>query len=183
MAFFTKRTVQRIRVPLGFIFAAVFLIFAVPTPLTIAIGAGVSIVGLLIRAWASGHIRKAATLAVSGPYAFTRNPLYVGSLLMGLGFTVAAGVWWLAVLFVVLFIGIYLPVMRVEQDDMVTIFGQEFEEYRANVPMLIPRLTPWKSSSEKFDIGLYLQYREYRAALGVAGAIGVLAAKAYFFGG
>lgn len=181
MAYFNKRTVQRIRVPLGFIFAAVFLIFARPTPLTLAVGLGISIVGLLIRAWASGHIRKAAKLAVSGPYAYTRNPLYVGSLLMGVGFTVAGGVWWLALLFVVLFIGIYLPVMRVEQDDMARIFGDEFEEYRANVPMLIPRLTPWKNSSGKFDITLYLQYREYRAAMGVAAALGILAAKAYFF--
>lgn len=177
---FDKRTVQRIRVPLGFAFAAVFLYFARPTIMTLAIGGGIAVIGVLIRAWASGHIRKAATLAVSGPYAYTRNPLYVGSLIMGIGFSTAAGVWWLAVLFSVLFIGIYLPVMRVEAEDMRRVFGAEFDEYERSVPMLIPRITRWRKSDVKFDFSLYLQYREYRAAIGVALAIGVLAAKAYF---
>jgi protein-S-isoprenylcysteine O-methyltransferase Ste14 len=177
-----KRTLQRIRIPLGFAFAAVFLIFARPTALTLLIGGAIAIVGLAIRAWASGHIRKASVLAVSGPYAHTRNPLYLGSLILGLGFTVAAGVWWLALLFVALFIGIYLPVMRVEADDMRRIFGEEYEVYAQNVPVLIPRITPWKHADTRFDYRLYLQYREYRAAIGAAAAIVVLTAKAYFLG-
>ena len=182
MVKFDKRFVQRLRVPLGFVFAIVFLVFARPTPLTLAIGGGVAVIGLAIRAWASGHIRKAKQLAVSGPYGYTRNPLYVGSFVMGVGFTVAAGVWWLALLFCVLFIGIYLPVMRVEAQDMHSIFGDEFDEYERNVPLLIPRFTAWKKESAKFDFQLYLQYREYRAALGVFLALGVLVAKVYFFG-
>ena len=177
---FDKRTLQRVRVPLGFVFAIVFILFAKPTWMSLAIGSVVAVIGVLIRAWASGHIRKAKELAVSGPYAHTRNPLYVGSLLMGIGFTLAAGVWWLAVLFCVLFIGIYLPVMRVEAEDIRRIFGEEFDEYERNVPMLIPRITPWKSSNTAFDFELYLQYREYRAALGVALALAVLGAKVYF---
>lgn len=177
---FNKRTLQRIRVPLGFIFAAVFIVFAKPTVLSLAVGSAVAAVGVLIRAWASGHIRKAKELAVSGPYAHTRNPLYVGSLLMGVGFTLAAGVWWLAIIFCVLFIGIYLPVMRVEAEDIRRIFGEEFDEYERNVPMLIPRITPWKTTGIAFDFQLYLQYREYRAAIGVAIAIAVLVAKPYF---
>ena len=177
---FDKRFIQRIRVPLGFIFAIVFIAFARPSVVTLAVGTGVAVIGLLIRAWASGHIRKARELAISGPYAYTRNPLYVGSFLMGVGFTVAGGVWWLALLFSGLYIGIYLPVMRVEMDDIRTIFGSEFDEYSRNVPMLIPRATAWKRTGTKFDFQLYLQYREYRAALGVFLAIGVLAAKAYF---
>jgi protein-S-isoprenylcysteine O-methyltransferase Ste14 len=177
-----KRTIQRIRVPLGFIFAVIFLVFARPTWLTIGVGSGIALIGVIIRAWASGHIRKARELAISGPYAYTRNPLYLGSFLMGVGFTVAGGVWWLALLFSGLFIGIYLPVMRVEMDDIRRIFGAEFDEYAEHVPMLIPRITPWKKAGAKFDFQLYLQYREYRAALGVFFAIGVLAAKAYFLG-
>ncbi len=177
---FDKRFVQRIRVPLGFIFAVVFLIFARPTAVTLAVGTLVAVIGLGVRAWASGHIRKAKELAISGPYAYTRNPLYLGSFLMGVGFTVAGGVWWLALLFSGLFLGIYLPVMRVEMDDIRRIFDGEFDEYARNVPMLIPRFTVWKRTGTKFDFQLYLQYREYRAALGVFLAIGVLAAKAYF---
>lgn len=177
---FDKRFLQRIRIPLGFVFAAVFLVFAKPTAISLAIGAVLAFVGLLIRGWASGHIRKAQTLAVTGPYAYTRNPLYVGSFILGVGFTVAAGVWWLALIFAALFAGIYLPVMRVETEDIRRIFGGDFDEYEQNVPLLIPRITPWRKSDEQFDFQLYLRYREYRAAVGAIIAIGVLAAKAYF---
>ena len=177
-----KRTLQRIRVPLGFLFAAVFVIFAQPTGLTLAIGGVLVVVGLLIRAWSTGHIHKAEKLAVSGPYAYTRNPLYLGSFIIGAGFSVAAGVWWLGLLFFALFIGIYLPVMRVEADDMRRIFGADFEDYQRNVPLFVPRLGAWKRSSIGFDSKLYLRYREYQAAMGAVAAMGILAAKAFYFG-
>ena len=182
MAQLDKRTLQRIRVPLGFIFAAVFVVFARPNVLTLSVGSGIAVVGLLIRAWASGHIRKAEQLAVSGPYGFTRNPLYLGSFVLGVGFTVAAGVWWLALVFCALFIGIYLPVMRVEAEDMRNIFGGGFDEYERNVPLFLPRPTAVKQADTRFDVALYLRYREYQAAIGAAVAMGILAAKAYFLG-
>ena len=175
-----KRTLQRLRVPLGFLFAAVFLYFARPTLLTIGIGSVIAIIGLAIRAWSSGHIRKAETLAISGPYAYTRNPLYLGSFLMGVGFTVASGVWWLALIFAILFLGIYFPVMRVEAEDIRRVFGKDFDEYERNVPLFFPRFTVWRRTGIAFDSSLYLRYREYRAAIGVAAAIGILAAKALF---
>ncbi len=118
-----KRLLQRLRVPLGFLFGIVFLVFAKPEPLTLTIGGLVAVIGLLIRAWASGHIRKNQNLAVSGSYAYTRNPLYLGSFILGLGFVVASGVWWLSLIFIALFLGIYLPVMRVEAKDLIEIFG------------------------------------------------------------
>lgn len=182
MAIDGKRLVQRSRVPAGLVFGIVFLIFARPQAITLAVGAVIAVIGLLLRGWAAGHIRKQLVLAVSGPYAFTRNPLYLGSFLMGVGFTVAAGVWWLAVLFAVLFLGIYLPVMRVEEAEVRGHFDTDFEEYARNVPLFVPGVKPWISLGGKFDFQLYLRYREYRAAIGVAAALGVLAAKAYFFG-
>jgi protein-S-isoprenylcysteine O-methyltransferase Ste14 len=175
--------IQRWRVPLGFLSAAVFLFFARPTPIALAAGAGVSVLGLVIRAWASGHIRKNAELATSGPYAFTRNPLYFGSFLLGLGFTVASGRWLLALLFAALFIGIYLPVMRVEASTMAQLFGGEFETYRRAVPLFFPRLTPYRhgdSAAVRFDGALYLRYREYRAALGLIIAWGLLLIKSLY---
>lgn len=178
---FDKRFLQRLRVPLGFLFAIVFLIFAEPTVRTLTIGGSVAVLGLAIRAWASGHIQKARVLAVSGPYAYTRNPLYLGSFILGVGFTIAAGVWWLALIFCALSIGIYLPVMRVETEDIRRIFGESFDEYERDVPIFIPRFTRWKNGREKFDFQLYLRYREYRAALGAGLAIGLLAIKAYFW--
>jgi protein-S-isoprenylcysteine O-methyltransferase Ste14 len=177
-----KRTLQRIRVPLGFLFAVIFLVFARPDRTTLAVGAVIVLVGLLVRAWSAGHIRKAEQLAVSGPYAYTRNPLYLGSFIMGLGFTVAAGVWWLALAFCALFIGIYLPVMRVEAADMRSIFGKGFTEYERNVPLFFPRLTVWQSTPAEFDSQLYLRYREYQAAIGAVVALALLTVKAYFLG-
>jgi protein-S-isoprenylcysteine O-methyltransferase Ste14 len=174
--------IQRWRVPLGFLSAALFVLFARPRPATLAAGAAVSLVGVLLRAWASGHIRKNDALAVSGPYAYTRNPLYLGSFILGLGFTIGAGRWWLGVLFAALFLGIYLPVMRVESATLAQLFGQSFQEYAAAVPLFVPRVTPYQSGQARigFDRSLYIRYREYRAPLGLFIAWGLLIFKAYY---
>lgn len=174
--------IQRWRVPLGFLCAALFILFARPRPATLAAGAAVSFVGVLLRAWASGHIRKNDALAVSGPYAYTRNPLYLGSFILGLGFTIGAGRWWLGILFAALFLGIYLPVMRVESATLAQLFGESYQVYSEKVPLFLPRVTPFRSGAAKvnFDSNLYLRYREYRAALGLLIAWGVLVFKAYF---
>ncbi len=175
-----KRLLQRLRVPLGFVSAAIFLVFARPVPLSLIIGAIVAVAGLLVRAWASGHIRKNKNLAVSGPYAFTRNPLYLGSFLLGAGFCIAAGVWWLTLIFVALLFGIYLPVMRAEAEDLTRLFGADYQDYAGHVPLFFPRLSAWKKTGEKFDFQLYLQYREYRAALGLFSALAILIGKFLF---
>jgi len=182
MAGLDKRTLQRIRVPLGFLFAALFIIFARPTPLTLIVGGVVAFIGVGIRAWAAGHIRKAERLATSGPYAYTRNPLYLGSFILGAGFMIAAAVWWLGLLFVILYLGIYYPVMRVEEGDIREIFGADFDEYRSEVPLFFPRATVWRGTAGKFDAKLYFRYREYRAAIGAAGALALLALKAWYLG-
>ncbi|HMO79191.1 MAG TPA: isoprenylcysteine carboxylmethyltransferase family protein [Pyrinomonadaceae bacterium] len=180
-----KRLLQRFRVPLGFVLAAVFLLLARPTAFTLAVGGGVALVGLLIRAWAAGHIRKYEQLAVTGPYAFTRNPLYLGSFVLAVGFTVAAGVWWLALVTAALFIGIYLPVMRVEEQDLKRAFGADFDEFAKNVPLFLPRLTPWKKDGKMdagFDFGLYLGHREYQAAIGLVLGLAALVVRMAVFG-
>src|SRR6185436_19081918 len=162
--------IQRWRVPLGFLCAAAFLFFAKPTPKALLIGASVSLLGLALRAWAAGHIRKNAQLATSGPYAFTRNPLYFGSFLLGLGFTIASGQLVLGLLFVALFVGIYLPVMGVEASTLAQLFPKDYAIYKRSVPLFFPRLTPFREHNSlpvKFDSSLYFRYREYRAALGL----------------
>lgn len=174
-----KRFLQRIRVPLGFVFGILYLYFANLEPRSATLGAALSLVGVWIRAWASGHIRKNRELAISGPYAYTRNPLYLGSFIMGLGLSIGGGHWWFPVAFAVLFLGLYLPVMRAEVEDLVTLFGDKFAEYAKNVPLFIPRPTAWNRSDEKFEMALYIQYREYRALLGVLAVWGILAAKMF----
>ena len=175
--------IQRWRVPLGFVCAFIFIALAKPTPRTLLLGAAVSLVGLATRAWASGHIRKNAELAISGPYAHTRNPLYLGSFLIGLGFTIASGRVVLALLFAALFLGIYFPVMRVEAITLAELFGSKYDSYKRSVPLFFPRLTPYRreeTSAAKFDTSLYLRYREYRAALGFVAAWGLLLIRTYY---
>ena len=174
--------IQRWRVPLGFVCAALFILLAKPTPLTLTAGAAISILGLGMRAWASGHIRKNDALATSGPYAYTRNPLYLGSFLLGLGFTIASARWPLALLFVAVFLGIYFPVMRVEASTLKELFGESYQRYARYVPLFLPRPTPYRDGSpeNRFDAGLYMRYREYRAGLGLLILWGVLVFKAYY---
>ncbi|MFL6229023.1 MAG: methyltransferase family protein [Pyrinomonadaceae bacterium] len=179
--------VQRWRVPLGFLCAGVFMLLADARALSLAVGGVIAVDGLAIRAWASGHIRKNDALATSGPYAHTRNPLYLGSFLIGIGFTVAAsGRWWLLLVlggtFAALFLGIYLRVMRVEAQTLAQLFGEEYENYARAVPLFAPRLVPYRggrTSDVRFDTKLYLRYREYRAALGLVVAWCLLALKAF----
>jgi protein-S-isoprenylcysteine O-methyltransferase Ste14 len=176
--------IQRWRVPLGFLTAAVFLLLARPTSTSLITGAVISLIGLSIRAWAAGHIRKNDELAVSGPYAYTRNPLYLGSFLLGLGFTFAANRWELAILFAVLFLGIYFPVMRVESATLEGLFGESYRQYASSVPLFLPRLAPFRrqqATQTSFDPKLYLRYREYRAVLGLLFAWGVLALKTFYW--
>src|SRR2546430_10075303 len=130
-----SRIARRIRVPLGFLFAVIYLWLARPTWRSIALGSVVIIPGLLIRALASGHVRKNEALATSGPYAYTRNPLYLGSLLVGAGFSVAARSWWIGAALVVMFFAIYIPVIRDEEAFLRHQFP-EFDEYARRVPRL-----------------------------------------------
>jgi protein-S-isoprenylcysteine O-methyltransferase Ste14 len=172
---------QRWRVPLGFACSALFMIFARPRPVTLISGGAIALLGLLLRAWAAGHIHKNAALAISGPYAYTRNPLYLGSFLLGLGFTIASSRMLLALVFVTLFGGIYFPVMRVEAATLAEMFGEDYARYARAVPLFFPRLLPFrdanKSDDVKFDPLLYMRYREYQAALGLLLAWSLLALK------
>jgi protein-S-isoprenylcysteine O-methyltransferase Ste14 len=173
---------QRWRVPLGFACAALFLFFARPNSWSLAIGAAVAVPGLALRAWASGHLRKNETLATTGPYAYTRNPLYLGSFLIGLGFTIAAGQVLLVMIFLVMILGIYLPVMRVESATLAELFGKKYVRYAKEVPLLFPRLSAYRAQRGiKFDRTLYLRYREYRATIGMVIAWMLLMLKAIYF--
>jgi len=134
-----------------------------------------------VRALASGHVKKNEALATSGPYAYTRNPLYLGSLLIGVGFAVAARSWWVGVVLVVMFFAIYLPVIRGEEAYLRQKFP-EFEEYAQRVPRMLPKF--WARAGEaSFSMELYLKHREYNALLGAVAMVGALAIKMMFFRG
>ena len=179
-----SKIARRIRVPLGFVFAVLYFWLAKPTWRFIALGAILIIPGLLIRALASGHVRKNEALATSGPYAYTRNPLYLGSLLMGIGFAVAARSVWVGVALVVMFFAIYLPVIRDEEAFLRQKFP-EFEDYARRVPRMFPRITPSSSAEEAsggFSMALYLKHREWNALLGVLAMLAMLIARMMLLG-
>jgi protein-S-isoprenylcysteine O-methyltransferase Ste14 len=171
-----SRIARLIRVPLGFAFTALYIWLAKPTRSSIALGVGVAFPGLLVRAWASGHVEKNEQLAISGPYAHTRNPLYLGSLILGAGFALAARSWWIAVVIVVFFAVIYVPVIRAEERFLRSRFP-EFENYASQVPILFPRLTRFGEIPHAFSWNLYRKHREYNALLGALIVIAGLVAK------
>lgn len=176
-----SRVARRIRVPLGFAFAVLYFWLARPTWRSIGIGVVLIVPGLVIRALASGHVRKNEALATSGPYAYTRNPLYLGSLLIGIGFAIAARSWWIGVLLVVMFVAIYVPVIRGEEKFLREKFP-EFEEYAKRVPRMLPRIMPAHMNGEsgEFSLDLYMKHREWNALLGALAMIAGLIAKIVF---
>ena len=173
-----SRVARRIRVPLGFVFAVLYFWLAQPTWRSLALGAVLIVPGLLVRALASGHVRKNEALTTSGPYAYTRNPLYLGSLLMGIGFAFAARSWWVGAVLIVMFFAIYMPVIRSEERFLREKFP-EFDEYARRVPRMLPRIIPARSGEESggFSMELYLKHREWNALLGSALLAGALIVK------
>ena len=177
-----QRVARRIRVPLGFVVAALYLFELwrrAPVPKAMAWSLALVIPGLWLRGYASGYVKKNRELTITGPYAHTRNPLYLGSMLIAAGFALALLSWPVAVVLAVGFAVIYIPVIASEERFLRATFPW-FDEYRRHVPRLIPRLTAYRCEATDeagraggkglvtggFSIGLYLKHREYNAAIG-----------------
>ena len=167
--------VARLRVPSGFLIVIVFAWFSRPTPRSLAIGVPFSLLGLALRAWAAGCLAKNRELATGGPYAYTRNPLYIGTLLVAAGLAAASSSIGLAVLFAAVFLLVYLPVIQNEEQHLRNIFP-EYAAYAARVPALFPRLAPrGEKNPNPFRVSLYLKNQEYQAGLGfLAGVLFLL---------
>jgi protein-S-isoprenylcysteine O-methyltransferase Ste14 len=173
-----NRTARRIRIPLGFAFAILYFWLAQPTWRAIPIGLGIAALGLWLRGYASGYVKKASELTTTGPYAYTRNPLYLGSSIMAAGLAVAARSWWLAAGMALMFLAIYLPTIRFEERFLREHFGNDFDAYVARVPRLLPRVRAEKQVAPgNFSRDLYLRHREYQAAVGTLLMFAALAAK------
>ena len=166
---------RRIRVPLGFVFAGVFLWRAQPTWKTMLLSLLLVVPGLWLRAYAAGYVRKNAELTFTGPYAYTRNPLYLGSMMIAFGFAAAAASWVILIALAVLFAAIYAPTILSEEAYLREHFAG-FDAYAAKVPRLLPRLTPASfpvdenASGGRFSGEQWRHHREYNALMG-AGAI------------
>ncbi len=172
-----QKIARRIRVPLGFLAAALYLFTLwqhAPRPVAIAWSLALVLPGLWLRGYASGYVKKNRELAVTGPYAHTRNPLYLGSMLMAAGFALALLSWLVAMVLAAGFAIIYIPVIASEERFLRATFPG-FDDYCRMVPRIIPRLTPAKAAggganepAGGFSLDLYLRHREYNAAIGVA---------------
>lgn len=185
----------------------VYLLFARPSPTLLAAGFGVALLGVIVRGWAAGAIRKNSILTTHGPYAFTRNPLYLGSFLIGVGVAIASGVLWILALVVVAFAAVYGRTMTREERRLKELFGEQFDLYARAVPRFIPRPAPWSDVTGEtsparprpasanvdgnvavmepvvhgpFQLRRYVAHREYQALLGLGAIFLALAVKLAF---
>lgn len=169
-----QKVARRIRVPLGFAVAVLYLLELWrhgPTAVAIAWSLALVIPGLWLRGYAAGYVKKNQELTTTGPYAHVRNPLYLGSILIAAGFAVALESWAVGIALAVMFVAIYVPVIVSEERFLRATFPG-FDEYCSRVPRLIPRLTPARTPGDdrqgRFFLPLYLKHREYNALLGAA---------------
>jgi steroid 5-alpha reductase family enzyme len=167
----------RWRVRLGYPVALVCFWLARPTPKWLLIGAGIAVVGLVLRGAAAGHLRKHELLSTRGPYAHTRSPLYLGSAVMAVGFAAACHSWIVAAILAAYFTAFYPAVMRREERELRARYGAAFEDYAARVPLFWPRASSAETPGDaraRFSWALYVRNREYQAALGLVAAIALL---------
>jgi len=170
---------SRWRVRTGYPVALVCFWLAWPTPRTLAAGAGIAALGLVLRAAAAGHLRKHEQLSTSGAYAYTRNPLYLGSALLAAGFAVAGRSWIVAAILAAYFALFYPVVMRREEHELRAAYGAAFDAYAACVPLFLPRPTPGVTSALRFSWPVYRRNREYQALVGFLAGVVLLCLRMY----
>jgi hypothetical protein len=175
-----EQGLRRLRLPLGFALGGAYLALARPDPRALLLGGAVALVGLLVRAWAAGHIVKDSQLTTTGPYAHTRNPLYFGSFLLAAGFAIAAH-WALLIVVIALFVIIYAPTIAHERTKIRGRYPEAYAAWERNVPAFVPRLTPWTGASGgpggSFSLALYMRHGEWKAGLVYVLAIAWLAVR------
>jgi protein-S-isoprenylcysteine O-methyltransferase Ste14 len=169
-------TAQSIRVPAGFVLVALFAWLSEPSRWSLIVGLPVGFVGIVVRAWAAGHLAKNEELATGGPFGYVRNPLYVGTALAALGFAIASRQLWLGMLFAAAFALIYLPAIELEEQHLRKLFPG-YERYAEFVPMLRPRF-PSFGGGGRFRFSLYWRNQEYNALAGFALGAAYLAWRA-----
>lgn len=173
-----RDVLYRWRVRSALLFLAAVLALARPTPARMAAGGAFGLLGLGIRAWASGHIRKEKTLAVTGPYRYSRNPLYLGNFILGLGIALATNSLWAMGVFLGYFALFYPSIIIEERERMRRLFPSEYESYRRHVPLFFPTLSPARPKGEgRWSFALYRRNGEYRALVGAAVVWALFAAR------
>jgi protein-S-isoprenylcysteine O-methyltransferase Ste14 len=161
-----RKSAQRLRVPVGTLVGIIFLLLMHPSGRSLWIGGIIATGGALWRLWAAGHIDKGRVLTQSGPYALTRNPLYLGSFFMALGVLMAGQGYWLLPGFGIFFLGFYYPVMRAEEQELLQGHGSQVLGYARRVPLFFPGLPKKSLPSSRFTWNRVVKNREHRTILG-----------------
>jgi protein-S-isoprenylcysteine O-methyltransferase Ste14 len=168
---------QKTRVPVGTVLGLIFLFFLLRCPpsfRSLWIGGPIALAGALLRLWAAGHIDKGRTLTQGGPYAFTRNPLYLGSFIMAFGIIVAGQGYWLLLAFGAFFAAFYYPVMRAEEQELLQAHGDRFLEYSKKVPLFFPGFRKAGLNASTFLWSRAIRNREHQTMAGLALAVALL---------
>jgi protein-S-isoprenylcysteine O-methyltransferase Ste14 len=177
-----SRIARRIRVPMSFLFAIFYIWRARPSWTALLIGMVLTVLGIAIRALASGQVKKDRELTTTGPYAYVRNPLYLGSIVIAIGFMAAARDLWVAIILLLFFVLVYVPVIRGEEKYLRRQFPG-YAEYTRRVPSLVPRTLWFAGATIGFSRALYFRHREYNSLLGAVAMLAVLIAKILWFPG
>ena len=168
---------QKIRVPVGTLLGVLFLCFNLhPSSRSLIIGGAVACLGGVIRVWAAGHIQKGRVLAMGGPYAHTRNPLYLGSLLMGLGVLLAGQGYWMLIPFGLFFFFLYYPVMKAEEEELFRAHGDDFVRYARSVPLFVPGRSTGQRGDSTFLWSRVIKNREHRTIAALLATVAFLIA-------
>jgi len=162
-----KKVAQKTRVPAGTVLGILFLSRMHPSVRSLWIGGIIAVAGALLRLWAAGHIEKGKVLTQGGPYAFTRNPLYLGSFFMALGIILAGQGYWLLIPFGLFFVAFYFPVMRAEEQELLQGYGDRFVEYSQRVPLFIPGFRKSGQAASTFLWSRAIRNREHRTVAGL----------------
>lgn len=175
-----KKLAQKMRVPVGTVLGVVFIIHmykgSPPSERSLWVGGIIALAGAVLRLWAAGHIEKGRVLTQGGPYALTRNPLYLGSFIMALGVIIAGQGYWLLPVFGVFYTSFYIPVMKAEEQELLSGYSERFVDYAARVPLFFPglRMGAWHAS--EFRWARVVRNREHRTATGLVLMIAMLVA-------
>ena len=162
---------------MGFVLAILYFYLCQPTLPSLGWGGAIALLGIALRAWAAGQLYKNQRIATSGAYAYTRNPLYLGSFIIGLGFCAVTRSYGIVAVFVIFFATLYVPLMQLEMEHLRAAFSNDYAQYEAGVPLFFPRLIPSRHGADQFSFHQYIANKEYKALLGYLGALGLLLLK------
>jgi protein-S-isoprenylcysteine O-methyltransferase Ste14 len=175
-----RLSLRALRLRSAWLMVVPFVLLARPTVPLLLVGGSVALLGTLLRGWAAGLIRKDRELSTDGPYAHTRNPLYLGSFLIGVGVALASGRWELVLLFGLFFAVLYAPLVRAEERALAQRFGDAYARWANGVPAFVPRLAPYRAEPRgeaRFSFERWRRNREYQAVAGVLAGFVFLAAR------